>query len=122
MSYHLKKTDDKVSNDETERPLYDQIGQQETDWMHDTARCLGYPSDSTRAAREWARETTCGRPAAPLLAPVAQPSPPRLDSPPQWLNSRPRGSTLPPLAPVAQLFAPVAQLSLSLGRLAAASQ
>ncbi len=23
-----------------------------TDWMHDTARCLGYPSDSTRAARE----------------------------------------------------------------------
>ncbi len=31
------------------------------DWMHDTVRCLGYPSDSTRAARERARETTCGR-------------------------------------------------------------
>jgi hypothetical protein len=29
--------------------------------MHDTARCLGYPSDSSRAAREWARETSCGR-------------------------------------------------------------
>ncbi len=26
------------------------------DWMHDTARCFGYPSDSTRAARERARE------------------------------------------------------------------
>jgi hypothetical protein len=31
------------------------------DWMHDIARCLGYPSDSSRAAREWARETSCGR-------------------------------------------------------------
>jgi hypothetical protein len=29
--------------------------------MHDTARCLGYPSDSSRAAREWAQETSCGR-------------------------------------------------------------
>jgi hypothetical protein len=29
--------------------------------MHDTARCLGYPSDSSRSARERARETTCGR-------------------------------------------------------------
>ncbi len=81
------------------------------DWMHDTARCLGYPSDSTRAARERARETTCvrhlrragqARPgwtppslasAAYLLAPAAQLSPPWLDSPPPWLISRPRGST-----------------------------
>jgi hypothetical protein len=29
------------------------------DWMHETARCFGYPSDSTRAARERAREATC---------------------------------------------------------------
>jgi hypothetical protein len=29
--------------------------------MHDTARCLGYPSDSSRAAQERARETSCGR-------------------------------------------------------------
>jgi hypothetical protein len=29
--------------------------------MHDTARCLGYPSDSSRAARERARETSCWR-------------------------------------------------------------
>jgi hypothetical protein len=28
--------------------------------MHETARCFGYPSDSTRAARERAREATCG--------------------------------------------------------------
>ncbi len=66
--------------------------------MHDTARCLGYPSDSTRAARERARETTSGShldrdgravmewmPPSPL-APVARPSP-------LWLNSRPSGST-----------------------------
>ena len=77
--------------------------------MHDTARCLGYPSDSTRAARERARETISGShldragqarmgwtlppqaPAAPQLAPVAHLSPP-------WLNSRPRGSTLAPVA------------------------
>jgi hypothetical protein len=32
--------------------------------MHDTARCLGYPSDSTRAARERAREAPCGLPPA----------------------------------------------------------
>ncbi len=34
------------------------------DWMHDTVRCLGYPSDSTRAARERAWEATCGLPPA----------------------------------------------------------
>ena len=32
--------------------------------MHDTARCLGYPLDSTRAARERARAATCGLPPA----------------------------------------------------------
>jgi hypothetical protein len=32
----------------------------QTDWVHDTARCLGYPSDSSRAARECARETSGG--------------------------------------------------------------
>ena len=65
-----------------------------TDWMHDTARCLGYPSDSTRAARERASGDNLQSPCGPtLLAPVAHLSPP-------WLNSRPGGSTL---APVAQL-------------------
>ncbi len=82
--------------------------------MHDTARCLGYPSDSTRAARERARETTCGRPlrragqarlgwtppslasAASPFAPVAQLSPQWLDSPLPWLFSRPRLNTLSP--------------------------
>jgi hypothetical protein len=29
--------------------------------MNDTARCLGYPADSSRAARERAREATSGR-------------------------------------------------------------
>jgi hypothetical protein len=28
--------------------------------MHETARCFGYPSDSTRTARERVREATCG--------------------------------------------------------------
>ena len=32
----------------------------ESDWMHETARCIGYPSDSTRAAREQGRGATCG--------------------------------------------------------------
>jgi hypothetical protein len=86
--------------------------------MHDTARCLGYPSYSTRAARERAREATCGLPpardwsGAAGLSPAAcghcgsVPSPTlplRLNSSPEWLNP----STL---APVAQLFAPAAQL------------
>ncbi len=62
-----------------------------TDWMHDTARCLGYPSDSTRAARERAPgdnlQSACGpsiRPGGSPLAPVAQPSP-------RWLYSRTPG-------------------------------
>ncbi len=33
----------------------------DNDWMHYTACCLGYPSDSSRAARECAGETSCGR-------------------------------------------------------------
>ena len=68
------------------------------DWMHETARCFGYPSDSTRAARERGRGEQlagtasagpgqCGRPGPPSplsrpLAPVAQA---RLS--PLWLNS-----------------------------------
>jgi len=55
--------------------------------MHETAHCIGYPSDSTRAARERGRGAACGhrlrrpgpvRPAGPPpppshpLAPVAQ--------------------------------------------------
>jgi hypothetical protein len=42
-----------------------------SDWMHDTARCLGDPLDSSRAARERARETSCGR--HPRRAGQAQP-------------------------------------------------
>jgi hypothetical protein len=68
--------------------------------MHNTARCLGYPSDSTRVARERAREATCGyhlrwtgqaQPgwATPSLVVAASPSPPRLSSSPVWLNPSP---------------------------------
>ena len=79
--------------------------------MHDTARCLGYPSDSTRAARERAQETTSGshldrdgqagwagrhlvRPPLHLL------SPPRLNSRHRGSSLRPCGSTLSHLAGV----------------------
>ena len=53
----------------------------ESDWMHDTARCLGYPSDSMRAARE--RDP--GDNLQPACGPTCSPS--RLDP-------RPRGSTI----------------------------
>jgi hypothetical protein len=91
--------------------------------MHETARCIGYPSDSTRAAREQGRGATCGhrlcwpgpaRPAgphlhrprlspcgsSPTLAPVAQ-----VSRSPLWIKTyaRPRGSSLT-LAPVALLW------------------
>jgi hypothetical protein len=67
------------------------------DWMHDTARCLGYPSDSSRAARECARETSCGRhPRRPVRLgrvgyfPLCLRSwPVRLLSWPVWLRSLP---------------------------------
>ena len=90
-------------------------GASQSDWMHDTARCLGYPSGSTRAARERARETTCGRhlrPAGharlgwvpPSLASRGSTPAPWRDSPPPWLNSAPaaqrfalRSSTLAPV-------------------------
>ncbi len=84
----------------------------EFDWMHETARCIGYPSDSTRAARERAREATCGyclrwsghaQPgqASPNQASASTPSPLRPRLSPLWLNSSPRGL---PLAAVAQLW------------------
>jgi hypothetical protein len=90
--------------------------------MHGTARCFGYPSDSTRTARERAREATCGHrlrwpgPVRPGQAsfssescrndpstcgptlrcvaprPVAQPPPLRCFSP-LWLNSGRRRAT-----------------------------
>jgi len=47
----------------------------ESDWMHDTARCLGYPSDSTRPAWERASGDTLQSPLAPvawLSAPADQ--------------------------------------------------
>ncbi len=74
------------------------------DWMHETARCFGYRSDSTRAARERAREATCGhrlRRSGPV-----RPGPGLLHSPSQAASIS---------APVAHLFAasrhaPVAQL------------
>jgi hypothetical protein len=82
-----------------------------SDWMHDTARCLGYPSDSTCAARERAREATCGHHprwtglaqpgrAAPTPAiatttplPLASSSPARPDSSLRGSAPRPCGST-----------------------------
>ncbi len=80
--------------------------------MHETARCFGYPSDSTRAARERAREATCGHclrwsgqaqsgRASLNQASASTPSPLRPRLSPLWLNSSPRGL---PLAPVAQLW------------------
>jgi hypothetical protein len=75
-----------------------------SDWMHDTARCLGYPSDSMRAARERApgdnQQSPCSsatRPRGSTFAPVAQLSPLLLSSrsrgsTPPWLIYRPCGS------------------------------
>jgi hypothetical protein len=85
--------------------------------MHDTARCLGYPSDSSRAARERAQEATCSRhlrwtgqeqpgwapPPLVIAASPPLPSPLRLNSSSVWLNPS-------LLARVAQLFASVVQL------------
>ena len=61
--------------------------------MHDTARCLGYPSDSTRAARERAREATCGLPPARV-----------------WSGHNLSGYCILALASAAQLLARVARL------------
>jgi hypothetical protein len=62
------------------------------DWMNETARCFGYPSDPTRAARERAREATRGY--CPRWAGLAQPGraslTPRDSPPPLWLNPLPR--------------------------------
>ena len=78
--------------------------------MHETARCIGYPSDSTRAAREQGRGATCGhRPCRPGPArPAWPPYPPILPlasvaqvlRSPLWLKShaRPCGSILAPVA------------------------
>ncbi len=64
----------------------------ESDWMHETARCFGYPSDSTRTARELAREATRGhRRRRPGLV---RPGLGLLLAPGQAASSLPRGSTL----------------------------
>ena len=73
--------------------------------MHETARCFGYPSDSTRAARERGRGAACGR--RLRRSDPVRPGPGLLHSPSQAASIS---------APVAQLFAamplaPVAQLS-----------
>ena len=75
-----------------------------SDWMHETARCFGYPSDSTRTARERAREATCGHHLC-RTGPV-RPGP-------GLLHAQIQAASIP--APVAHLFAasrhaPVAQL------------
>jgi hypothetical protein len=63
--------------------------------MHGTARCFGYPSDSTRTARERAREATCGypRPGPVRQGQASFSSESRRDDP------RPCGSTLRCVAP-----------------------
>ena len=60
----------------------------ESDWMHDTARCLGYPSDSTRAARERAPGDNLHRFLSPLWLRL-----PAISSRPCGLSLRPCGST-----------------------------
>jgi hypothetical protein len=60
--------------------------------MHDTARCLGYPLDSTRATcgyhLRWTGQAQPGW-ATPSLVIAASPSPPRLNSSPVWLEPSP---------------------------------
>ena len=55
--------------------------------MHDTARCLGYPSDSSRTPRQLARTRQSG--SGPQPPPTVQPwatwtTPPMLHLPPCW--------------------------------------
>ncbi len=67
------------------------------DWMHDTARCLGYPSDSSRAARDAA-----GAGSGDILRPPSAPGRPGaagLDTASSGLCGlapRPRGLPLRP--------------------------
>ncbi len=70
----------------------------EFDWMHETARCFGYPSDSTRAARERGRGAACGhRIRRPGPVRPARPQPPPFQPLALWLKSasRPCGSIWP---------------------------
>ena len=82
----------------------------ESDWMHDTARCLGYPSDSMRAARERAPGDYLQSCRSSPTALVARPSPlwliyrPVALLPIPWFICRPSGLAL---APVAQLPSPL---------------
>jgi hypothetical protein len=59
--------------------------------MHDTARCLGYPSDSTRAARERASGDNLQSPCCPPTRPGGSPLAPVAQLSPRWLNSRTPG-------------------------------
>ena len=62
--------------------------------MHDTACCLGYPSDSMGAARERSPGGNLHR----LLSPLWLSSPPLwLSSPPLWLSPPPLWLSSPPL-------------------------
>ena len=78
--------------------------------MHDTARCLGYPSDSMRAARERAPGDYLQSCRSSPTALVARPSPlwliyrPVALLPIPWFICRPSGLAL---APVAQLPSPL---------------
>ena len=82
--------------------------------MHDTARCLGYPSDSLRAARERAPgdvlQSPCGLPTRPCGSTPALVA----HLPPLWLTARPCGSTAALRLisrPCGSTTAPVAHLS-----------
>ncbi len=68
--------------------------------MHETARCIGYPSDSTRAARERGRGGQLAGTASADPGQCGRPVPP---PPPSQPPLRPCGSSTP-LAPVAHLW------------------
>lgn len=90
--------------------LLDRRTRRVSDWMHDTARCLGYPSDSMRAARERAPGDYLQSCRSSPTALVARPSPlwliyrPVALLPIPWFICRPSGLAL---APVAQLPSPL---------------
>ena len=104
MGAHFNPVSVSIVNSESKDAI------QWSDWMHDTARCLGYPSDSMRAARERAPGDYLQSCRSSPTALVARPSPlwliyrPVALLPIPWFICRPSGLAL---APVAQLPSPL---------------